>query len=488
VARSAAPVDNGPSIAIVLTTVALSLLACGFGGSSGARRLALTPRTVRAPSARERQQITASVHDVWRYEARRPNTIDEFFQGVRRWPPLRPALVKVRVLQANPAYATAVVTLLGRHAERRGGPWILVLHRGGGWPVRGGWSPLAGPAVDFALSCTRVTAANVRALMCPDPWTVVGYPRPHVHQQTTSTQPVSSPDVHRIDWRTVVLPGGVCGSSRPIRPRRTKYGPMAFVRADVNLPWWNPVVVDSWRNPTFGDLDGDGMDEAALDVGCANGGGTAAGQLEFSVVIFKADGKRLRALGVVPIEQPLDVRAGHVPIGGIDRIERGAVVTREGWYGPFDGCCPSGRASATWSYRNGRFVRTGTRLVTPVWTSPVQVIDVLGEPGDHELSARNVGGRRTTVPLTRDLHFDLLLENEGSVIKDSVKVTLTIRHGRSRIVRTRTIRRIVPWAVDDTVLHFTRLGSLQAGTAVVVIRIGLPGANPLVYPVRFTRR
>ena len=49
----------------------------------------------------------------------------------------------------------------------------------------------------------------------------------------------------------------------------------------------------------FGDLDGDGRDEAALSVVCANGGGTAGGQLAFSAVIFKAVGRSFRVIGIV---------------------------------------------------------------------------------------------------------------------------------------------------------------------------------------------
>jgi hypothetical protein len=329
--------------------------------------------------------------------------------------------------------------------------------------------------------------------MCPDPWSVVGYPRPRVHEQTASTQPIASADLHRIDWRKVAFPGGVCGSSSPIRPRR-RYGEesTAFVHADVNLPWWNPVVVSSWGRPVFGDLDGDGRDESALHVNCDNGGGMAAGQLQFSDAVFKAFGRRLRLIGIVTPRQPLDVRAGHVPLEFVRRIERGKVISAETWYGPFDGtCCGSGSVETTWSYRAGRLAASRIRVIRPIWTSPVLVVDMLGEPGDHELVEQSrdvVGPRRIRLELTPLLHFDVWFENLGVATKRNVKVTLTIPQSPAPIVRRLTIPSTAPNSVDDTILQFGDLAAVRPGKTSIVIRIGLPGATPLRYPVTFTRR
>jgi hypothetical protein len=259
-------------------------------------------------------------------------------------------------------------------------------------------------------------------------------------------------------------------------------GGWSLIVGNVNLPWWNPVEVEWGYRPVFGDIDGDGRDEAAVDVTCDNGGGTADGQLEFSTVVFKADGNRLRALGVIPMEQPLDVRAGHVPVGRALRIEQGRVTTSEYWYGPFDGtCCGSGHAEVTWTYRHRHFMRTDTRILVPVWTSPVLVTDVLVNPGTHELG----GYRLPKVPLSPRLRFDVLLENEGSHTRRNVGVTLTIGTGASAIIRSLTIGRIKPWAVDDTVLRFTGVEGLKPGRTTATIQIGLPGANPIRYPIRF---
>lgn len=283
-----------------------ALVAIAFVCAAAPGPAVAGPR-LRAPTAHERHGIAKSLLQVWKYKSSDSRMT-------------RPTLVKVRVLRAHPAYASAVVALRdGR------GPWMVVLNAS-----PRSWRVVAGPAVDFPLSCTHVTKAAVRALLCPGPWEVIDHPRPQVEEQRSYDQPLPASDLSHVDWRDVMLPGGTCGSSRPIRAHEhDRYGSTAFVDGDVNLPWWN-TVVDTWRrHAVFGDLDGDGRDEAALDVACANDGGTASGQLRFATVVFKADGARLRALGVVPVEQPLDVRAEHCPVGFTTRIGSAGVVMKE---------------------------------------------------------------------------------------------------------------------------------------------------------------
>jgi len=354
-------------------------------------------------------------------------------------------------------------------------------------PSFGGWGyPLAGPALSFPLSCAAATPRAIRDLLCPDPWSVLGYPRPHLRAQTAYVQRIPSHDLHAIDWRKVILPGGACGSSRPIRPHRYGHGPPeALIHTDVNLLWWNPVVVSSWSKPWFGDLDGDGRDEAALGVDCANGGGTAAGQLAFSDVIFKAVGRSLRVVGIVAPRQPLDPETSHVPLIGKVAIERGKAVVSEAWYGSYDGdCCASGRARTTWTCAAGKLRPTRTTILQKPWSSPLLIYDVLGEPGDQELGPDEL----TRVVATRGLRFAVSIDNEGHAIKRTVKVTLTIRQSPSTIVETRTIERITPWALHPPTVVFGHLGRLRFRTkTTVTIDIGDRGTNPVRYPVLFTR-
>src|SRR5438045_1569938 len=122
---------------------ALVAVALVFAATPGPA-LASPGSRLRAPTAHERHAIAKSVRELWNYRSRSSRAF-------------RPTLVKVRVLRAHPAYASAVVGLRGRRGE-----WMAVLSA-----AAGSWTVIAGPAVDFPMSCTHVTKAQVRALLCP---------------------------------------------------------------------------------------------------------------------------------------------------------------------------------------------------------------------------------------------------------------------------------------------------------------------------------
>ena len=110
----------------------------------------------------------------------------------------------------------------------------------------------------------------------------------------------------------------------------------------------------------YGDLDGDGSDEAALAVSCSNGGGTAAGALAYVQVIFRAGPRYPVAVGVITArQQPKHVLPTLLTV----TFGRGRVQVREAFYGRGDGtCCPSGRARSTWTYRNGKLRFVSSRV------------------------------------------------------------------------------------------------------------------------------
>ncbi len=149
----------------------------------------------------------------------------------------------------------------------------------------------------------------------------------------------------RVSWREVSLPGSVCGAARPIQLhggragiRTRRFG--GGLRRITVYSGWNPVV--------YGDLDGDGPDEAALVVDCDSGAGTADSVLAYAQVIFSIDGTKATARGVViPRVQPKD----ELPTLLTVKFRRGSIVAHEAFYGPHDGtCCPSGRATTIWTY------------------------------------------------------------------------------------------------------------------------------------------
>jgi hypothetical protein len=479
--------SDDPIIAIrwvelpALAVLPLLLSACA-GWS--AREQGTGRPAVRQPTPQERARIVSSVNELWKYESDPPGNL-RYSYGVRlRRPPLRPRVVRAQISQLDRRYASAVVELRDRNGRRRSAA-VLVLAREKETSF-GGWGPpLAGPALDFPLSCTLATPKAVRDLLCPSPWRVLGYPRPRIHAQTAYSQRIPSPDLHAVEWAKVTLPGGVCGSSRPIRQRRYRYGPAALVHTDVDHVWWNPVVVSSWSRPLFGDVDGDGRDEAALQVVCTNGGGMAAGQLAFAAVVFKAVGRSMRVLGILAPRQPLVPGTGHTPLNNVERIERGRVIVSEAWYGPHDGtCCSSGRARTIWAYRGGRLRPERTTVLQKPRTSPLHIQDVIVEPFGNGLERYDP----TTVLVTPDLRFVVRVENFGHATERNVRITLRIAQRPSPIVRTKTIERIRPLARYASTAVFGNLGGLKLGTkTTMTIEIGDRGTNPTRYPVLFVR-
>lgn len=320
---------------------------------------------VREPSPHERARIIAGIKETWDYES----DVDTYVGRRLHLRPsrLHPKVVSIRVSRSDSRFASAAVELRDALGRRRPGTAVVVLRRIDNpeyVKVVPEWWAVAPPAVTFPLACTSATWKAIRDLMCPDPWSILDFPRPRVRAQPAFAMRIRSSDVYGVHWKNVTLPGAACGATHPIRLRNG----WAVVRSAA-WPWW--AIVDVFATPPhsrsggYGDLDGDGnSNEAAVGVICSNGGGTGAGQLGSSSVIFSARENVLHVVGVIRPQQPLDAEAGHVPLLGPVEILRGKVLAQEAWYGPHDGtCCPSGRAATIWTYVGGRLRPSRTIVV-----------------------------------------------------------------------------------------------------------------------------
>jgi hypothetical protein len=145
----------------------------------------------------------------------------------------------------------------------------------------------------------------------------------------TTTPPT---DFRSTSWNSAVLPGSVCKAPGEIR----LHSGQASVLSS-RLVSGTGHVYASLATVAYGTLSRNMPEVAAVNVWCTNGAGTAG-----------------------------DVLATHVPYfftspGGIE-FSPGRIVVRELWYGPGGDatCCPSGRATSTWSYLNGKIVHLGT--------------------------------------------------------------------------------------------------------------------------------
>jgi hypothetical protein len=165
------------------------------------------------------------------------------------------------------------------------------------------------------------------------------------------TRPV---DLRTFDWNRAVMPGSVCGVDHSI----ALHTGSATVRSD-RWPTITRVSVDR-GTVVFGDLSAHDA-AAALQVVCANLGGTAAGQLAFAVVVYTAQARAPLPIGVLTPE----VRSvGHVPILLPTRIGDDEVTVAEYSYGPNDpDCCPTGRATTIWRLERGAFRAVSTHVV-----------------------------------------------------------------------------------------------------------------------------
>jgi hypothetical protein len=132
---------------------------------------------------------------------------------------------------------------------------------------------------------------------------------------------------------------------------------------------WKPyrrITVDArFDRVVYGDLDGDGRDEAALGIDCNNGGGTADGVLAYARVVYTAGDHGPRVLGVLTPRQ--HVTTHTYPTLLRVSIRPGAVLAREFWYRRSDigPCCPTGRSTTLWTDQGERLRPVATVLQSP---------------------------------------------------------------------------------------------------------------------------
>lgn len=304
------------------------------------------------PKPATRREIVKGIEGAFRFESR----VLRFEDPKAPLPDVHPKVVALRRSQRDPLYAAAVVELRNSAGERLPGTTAVVMRRR---------TPLAQTGTEFEVGCTKATPRAVRELICPSPWAVLNYPKPDLALDRTVSAPEPVTDIHAVDWRNATLPGALCGATEPLRFRK---GQARVHSADE--PWWMPMEAGvGWsKRMGYGDIDGDGRDEAMVVVTCTNGGGTAGGQLRFAVAVIGADARSLRLLGTLSTRQPIGPIAVHPPLISVRSrdISIGRVAAREFWYGPNDGTAgASGSARTVWNYADGRLTPVKTTVLKP---------------------------------------------------------------------------------------------------------------------------
>jgi hypothetical protein len=189
---------------------------------------------------------------------------------------------------------------------------------------------------------------------------------------TTTVQPTAL-DLHAVDWSNVAVPGEACLTSGQIQLHDTG-GANGRDSGTALIPdeeRGTPEPPGDGSGPkydridslvvSYGDIDGDGRDEALLALMCGNNGGTADGVFLYSLELYSGATGTLQPVSLItPQQQPADVLPTLLSDPG---ISVGRIVVQETWYGPTDyTCCPSGTATTTWTYSAGQLHAQATNI------------------------------------------------------------------------------------------------------------------------------
>ncbi|MFI6094259.1 hypothetical protein ACIA8G_01800 [Lentzea sp. NPDC051213] len=159
----------------------------------------------------------------------------------------------------------------------------------------------------------------------------------------TSSPGKSPDDLHGVDWQRATVTADFCGVEGPVTLQEGKAQARSTTWGEVDL--W----LDSRQPVSYGDVDADGRDEAALSMGC----GTESSQLAFGFVVVRAANGNPEIIGEISTTTMRD-DAPHVPMLTEPRFEKGAITVKELWYRPADAnCCPTGASLTRWWLRDG---------------------------------------------------------------------------------------------------------------------------------------
>ena len=174
-------------------------------------------------------------------------------------------------------------------------------------------------------------------------------------------------DLHQADLKDVTVPGSACLQSHPLRLRDGKVRIQdSRGYASASGPATRYFNLSEWpQTVTYGHFEAPNVSDAAVPLLCDNNGGTADGDLLYSLAIFSGRSGAPRLLGLVtPRQQPPNEPATILGNSRQDvRMQVGRLTVREYFYGPNDAtCCPSGRATTNWGYRNGKLIVLSSKM------------------------------------------------------------------------------------------------------------------------------
>lgn len=161
---------------------------------------------------------------------------------------------------------------------------------------------------------------------------------------------VSGPGIRDVDFSSVAVPGSVCREA--LRFSQPSEIPIDRGRSPVlDLARMTQVTVEP--DVVYGDLDGDGADEAVVRTSCTFG----ANGVDETVLVWSLD-ERGRPVPVAEVGEPDPSVTGELPGRVVDvAVDRGALDVTWTRYADDDpNCCPSLEATVTYDLVDGELV------------------------------------------------------------------------------------------------------------------------------------
>lgn len=219
-----------------------------------------------------------------------------------------------------------------------------------GVKLRGGSLVILGVLAGFAISSCAAETVD----------------QPRVSAPASMSPGMTGLDLRTADLKNVDVPGDVCDLPDPVQLRKGAAhleDPRGW--PDHSLHGKKFINVTEWKT-RFGSFEGPRTSDAVISLICDNNGGTADGQIKFTLGVYSGKSGTPRLLGLItPQLQP---KHEHATLLGVApaylRFGPHRITVKEAFYGPHDGtCCPTGRASTTWTYDGQQLTPSSPRVL-----------------------------------------------------------------------------------------------------------------------------
>lgn len=177
--------------------------------------------------------------------------------------------------------------------------------------------------------------------------------RPRVSKPAAAPSRPTGADLRTADLKDVDVPGVVCDLPGPVHLRDGAAhleDPRGW--PDHSVRGKKFINITEWKT-RYGSFEGPATSDAVVSLICDNNGGTADGQIKFTLAVYSGRSGSPRLLGLItPQVQP---QHEHTTLLSVEpaflKLGRHKIAVKEAFYGPHDGtCCPTGRALTTWTY------------------------------------------------------------------------------------------------------------------------------------------